>query len=106
MNEVKTTIEQLSRSKKSTCCNGRQGLIAALKKLGFEGSPGQANHKVFVHKALSEISAFRTFSIDCGHKPNRSMKAPYILNTIRILKKYQIEIQEILDKEMGVKNHD
>ncbi|MDH2998436.1 hypothetical protein A1D22_10535 [Pasteurellaceae bacterium LFhippo2] len=76
MKNIAEIIEDLQSRKRAVSCNGKKGLLAILKELGFQATQGQANHFIFTHIQLSTISEFTTFSIDCGHYPKKPMKFP------------------------------
>jgi len=99
MSRLQEIIDDLGKRKRSVACNGKTGLLAYLEELGFTWSDGKTDgHKVFVHAQLTKLTggSFKTFSLDCGHKPNREMKFQYVVLTIRTLKKYQSELTEIM----------
>jgi len=98
MSKVENIIQDLSRRKASVACEGKGGLRMYLSDLGFIDVPGKTpGHRVFTHKLLSSESDFISFSIDCGHRPKREMKTPYVLKTVKVLKTYQ----ELLEKYEG-----
>lgn len=100
---IQEIIKDLTARKRSVSCHGKTGLLIYMEKLGFKWKKGNANgHKVFVHQALNKQTKgqFTTHSIDCGHAPKRPMKFPYVVNTINLLKKYEMEFALLLkDKE-------
>ncbi|HHR6140838.1 TPA: hypothetical protein ACS72N_001115 [Providencia alcalifaciens] len=99
MSKIQDVIDDLTKRKKSISCNGSRGLLVILTTLGFEFKDGKtAGHKVFTHYNLSQISEFKTHSIDCGHKPGREMKFQYVQNTIRLLNQYKDELEAINEK--------
>ncbi len=107
MNTVQDLITRLKKTKYSVACSGKDGLLAALVDLGFKYKSGNGEwHKIFTHRDLSlkTASAFTAFSIDCGHKPKKEMKINYVLDVIRVLETYQVELQEILKNRS--KDHD
>lgn len=98
-------IEDLKSRKAAVACDGKAGLIAYMNELGFIFKKGNvAGHKVFCHKGLSEKTngRFTTHSIDCGHKPKRPMKKPYVTKTISILSKYRDELDQLNGGEQRV----
>lgn len=99
MSRVREIIEDLRQRKKSVSCKGKAGLLCYMEELGFSCKDGKTpGHKVFVHRALTIASSneFRTHSIDCGHAPNRPMKFSYVVKTISMVEKYQLELDEYL----------
>jgi hypothetical protein len=103
MNQVQSIIEDLTARKRSISCNGKTGLLLFMKELGFTWKDGKTDgHKVFVHPELNELSKgqFTTHSIDCGHAPKKPMKFPYVLKTINLFKKYEVELSSYL-KDRG-----
>ena len=98
MSKIQDVIDDLVRRKRSVSCNGGTGLLFILRDLGFVDKEGQTpGHRVFTHPKLSKLTDYTTHSIDCEHKPNREMKFQYVQNTIRILRKYQAELEVIND---------
>ena len=94
MSKVRDIIEDLSRRKNDVACDGKGGLRLYLAELGFDDAPGKTiGHRIFTNQRLSDESEFISFSIDCGHKPRRSMKFPYVVKTINILRKYQAVLE-------------
>ncbi|WP_330472093.1 hypothetical protein [Vibrio harveyi] len=99
MDRIVEILEDLKRRKKAVSCDGKTGLLMYMEELGFSWKEGKtAGHKVFVHKALTEASSnqFTTHSIDCGHAPKRPMKFSYVVQTIRMVEKYQIELSGLM----------
>jgi hypothetical protein len=95
MSKVDDLIRTLTEKKRNTACCGKGGLLKSLESLGFSHTGGKSdNHKVFTHKRLSELtdSEYKTHSIDCGHNPSKEMKFPYVLQVVKLLKKYKAEI--------------
>lgn len=90
MSSVRTIIDDLKRRKNAVACAGKGGLQLYLKGLGFDDTEGDTpGHRVFTHKKLSEEAGFISFSVDCGHRPRREMKLPYVVKVIRSLEKYE-----------------
>jgi len=90
MSKVLKIINDLSMRKRAVSCEGKSGLRLYLKELGFTDTAGKTEgHRVFTHSWLNEMSGFLSFSIDCGHRPNREMRLPYVIITIKILRDYQ-----------------
>lgn len=99
MSKLSAIIEDLSQRKRTIACNGKSGLLLVLDGLGFKWTEGKATgHKVFVHPFLSKKTSggFTTHGVDCGHKPDREMKFQYVVKTISLLKKYELELEEYL----------
>lgn len=95
MNEIQEITQYLTARKRTVACCGKSGLLHYMKALGFVWKEGKTDgHKVFVHASLSKLTnnRFTSHSIDCGHAPKRSMKLPYVVNTISLLKKYESEL--------------
>lgn len=103
MGLVTEIIEDLERRKSSVACCGDVGLLSLLSKLGFQyrSSKNSIGHTIFTHPELTRLSEgeFATFSIDCGHRPKKEMKKPYVVKAINILKKYEQELTTIALKE-------
>lgn len=96
MTKVESTIQLLHQRKKSIACSGHRGLLVLLEDLGFTHRAGKTEgHRLFIHRELSDLTDFKTHSIDCGHYPNRDMKFQYVLSTISKLKQYQHELESI-----------
>lgn len=96
MSRVSDIIDYLSKRKSSVACAGKNGLQGFMRELGFEDSPGDTpGHRVFTHDKLNELAGFTSTSIDCGHKPRREMKLNYVVNILRVLRKYQNHLEEI-----------
>lgn len=69
--------------------------MVLLRSLGFSDTEGDApGHRIFTHERLSRDADFISFSIDCGHRPSRDMKLPYVVKTISLLRKFE----ELLEK--------
>lgn len=99
MTRVSEIITELELRKKSIACNGKAGLLILLEELGFTHRPGKTEgHRLFEHSMLSRQSEFKTHSVDCGHKPNREMKFPYVLSIIRKLKQYKSELESLYEQ--------
>ena len=102
MNKIQEIIEDLTARKRLISCNGKTGLLLYMEELGFVWKKGKTDgHKVFVHPTLSKLTngQFTTHSIDCGHAPKRSMKFPYVLKTINLFKKYEIELASCVESK-------
>lgn len=102
MSRLEEIIEDLAKRKYAISCNGKSGLLLYMEEIGFKWKDGKADgHKIFVHEQLTQETdnLFTTCSIDCGHAPNKSMKFQYVVNTIRILKKYSSELTELMRKD-------
>lgn len=92
-------IEYLKHRKANISCDGKSGILLMLEDMGFSVKQGKSyNHKIFTHKSLTLLtnSRFTSFSIDCGHKPNRPMKKNYIDDVIKTLRIYKDELQELI----------
>jgi len=101
MSKVSDAIEYLSKRKASIACKGKNGLRAMLEELGFQDDEGDSpNHRVFTHPALSSFTDFATTSVNCGHQQAKPMLLPYILNILRVLRKYQDDF-ETLEKQQN-----
>ncbi|MCU7781984.1 hypothetical protein [Lelliottia amnigena] len=101
MSKVEEIIQDLRRRKASVACEGKKGLRMYLQDLGFVDVPGKTDgHRIFTHPTLSQHSSFISFSIDCGHRPRREMKTPYVVKTVKILQTYQ----DLLEKLEGESN--
>lgn len=86
-------VRELESSRASIRC-GR--LADLLDRLGFEVRDGRkSGHKVFVHPGLS---GFASGSYTCGHGRNPEIKPAYIRNVLRILRQYEAELTELLEK--------
>lgn len=86
-------VTALTAAKRSIRC---ERLAALLKRLGFEVRDGRrAGHKVFVHDG---IPGFTSSSYNCGHGRNPEIKPAYIENVLKILRRYETEIVEYLEK--------
>jgi hypothetical protein len=106
MSVIQEIIKDLTARKRSVSCNGKAGLLFYMQELGFKWKKGTTDgHKVFVHSELNRESKgqFTTHSIDCGHAPKHPMKFPYVVKTINLLKKYEVELTLLL-KDKGQKN--
>ena len=69
-----------------------------MRDLGFDDTEGDTpGHRVFTHVKLNEMADFTTTSIDCGHKPRREMKPCYVLKILKVLRKYQSQLEQIED---------
>lgn len=103
MSRIDEILEDLRSRKRAVSCNGKAGLLAYMDEMGFISKSGKSpNHKVFVHKQLTETSnnEFKSHSIDCGHAPKKPMKFSYVVNTIRLMEKYQLELVEIMEARL------
>lgn len=104
MCRVNEILEDLKGRKRAVSCNGKAGLLAYMEELGFscKSSKKSNNHKVFVHKELTARSSnqFKTHSIDCGHAPKKPMKFSYVVNTIRLVEKYQVELMQLMEARL------
>lgn len=90
MSQVNDIITYLSKRKSSVSCAGKNGLQFFMRELGFEDTPGDTpGHRIFTHEKLNSMAGFTSMSIDCGHKPKREMKMPYVVKTLAILRKYE-----------------
>ncbi len=99
MSRIQEIIDDLTARKRSISCNGKAGLLLYMEELGFSWTEGKTDgHKVFSHKFLTKDTSgqFTTHSIDCGHKPKRNMKFQYVVNTIRVLRKYESNLVDYL----------
>lgn len=86
-------VATLSAAKRSIRCDE---LAEQLELLGFEVRDGkQGGHKIYVHDELSE---FKSASYNCGHGRNPEIKAAYISNVLRVLRQYESDILEYLEK--------
>ncbi|WP_392552730.1 hypothetical protein RHO14_02380 [Orbus wheelerorum] len=95
---IEKQIEYLKKRKANISCNGKTGILFFLESIGFSITNGKSEqHKIFSFKELSMVTngEFKTFSIDCGHYPNRPMKKNYIINIIRLLEKYEVYLLEL-----------
>jgi len=103
MGKVSDIIEDLERRKASVCCESTTGLFVLLGELKFEYklSNSSKGHAVFIHPELTQLTdgSFTTISVNCGHKPKKEMKKPYVVNVIRMLKSYQSELETIMGEE-------
>lgn len=102
MSRIDEIIDDLDKRKKAISCNGKGGLLLYLQELGFTWKDSKTEgHKVFVHKELTAETSgeFTTYSVDCGHKPNRDMKFQYVANSIRVLKKYRTELTILMERK-------
>ncbi|MDF9390842.1 hypothetical protein EXZ60_19085 [Vibrio sp. 1151_11] len=101
MGRLDEIIDDLQNRKRSISCNGKDGLLLYMEEIGFTWKEGKTEgHKVFVHEVLTKKTseAFTTHSIDCGHYPKRAMKFQYVVSTIRVLRKYNSELTEIMSE--------
>ena len=86
-------VETLQASKANIRCDT---LAEQLARLGFEVRDGKrGGHKVFFHDG---ISAFTSGSYNCGHGKNPEIKPAYIGKILRILKQYEDEIIDFLER--------
>jgi hypothetical protein len=89
----KEVVEALTASKASIRCGA---LAEQLERLGFEVRDGkQGGHKIFVHDG---IPGFFSGSYDCGHGKNPEIKPAYIRKVLRILRQYEEEIIDFLER--------
>lgn len=98
MDRIIEILEDLKRRKKAISCSGKDGLLMYMEELGFSWKEGKTpGHKVFINKLLTVATKnqFTTHSIDCGHAPKRPMKFTYVVQTIRMVEKYQVELSEL-----------
>lgn len=99
---VKEIIQDLKSRKKAVNCCGSDGILEYMEILGFSCKGGKSdNHKIFTHKALNIETEgdFKSFSIDCGHKPNKPMKLPYVVDLIKLISTYESELTELMSKQ-------
>ena len=95
MGLVQEAISDLEKRKRSIACGGKDGLLSLLGDLGFQyRRAGDAQHHVFHHPHLPMDFIH---SIDCGHYPKKPMKISYVAKTIRMLRKYQNELEELYE---------
>jgi len=81
------TVARLKAAGASMRCNE---VTALLKGLGFEVKNGKrGGHKVYTHR---HIEAFKSSSYNCKHGKNPEIKRPYIKNIIKVLEKYEQEL--------------
>lgn len=100
MSSVNYIINYMSQRKNAITCAGKDGLRNFMKELGFDDTAGVTKgHRIFTHTRLSDVSEFISTSIDCGHKPSRNMKLPYVVNTIRVLKKYKTHLEDFEEQD-------
>ncbi len=86
-------VSTLQASKANIRCNT---LAEQLARLGFEVRDGKrGGHKVFFHDG---ISAFTSGSYNCGHGKNPEIKPAYIGKILRILRQYEDEIIDFLER--------
>lgn len=103
MSRVNEIVTYLSKRKSSISCAGSNGLREFMKELGFDDTQGDTpGHRVFTHQKLSQMAGFISTSVDCGHKPRREMKLPYVVKTLNTLRKYQVLLEQIENE--GKKN--
>ncbi|PPK73897.1 hypothetical protein B0F87_1138 [Methylobacter tundripaludum] len=89
---IANTISELQLHKASLCCGKVKDILVSL---GFEVSDGnKGGHKVFTHQGLP---SFHSGGYNCGHGKNPEIKPTYIGNIIRILKRYQDELEQYLE---------
>lgn len=100
MSAVNDIINYLSQRKSSVSCAGKHGLRKFMRDLGFEDTEGVTpGHRVFTHDRLAECTGFISTSIDCGHRPQREMKKPYVVKIIGVLRKYKPELEKLEDED-------
>ncbi len=86
-------VETLQASKANVRCDT---LAEQLARLGFEVRDGKrGGHKVFVHDG---IPTFTSGSYNCGHGRNPEIKPAYIGKVLRILRQYEDEIIDFLER--------
>jgi len=86
-------VETLQASKANIRCDT---LAEQLARLGFEVRNGKrGGHKVFFHDG---IAAFTSGSYNCGHGRNPENKPAYIGKVLRILRQYEVEIIDFLER--------
>ena len=86
-------VETLQASKANIRCDT---LAEQLARLGFEVRDSKrGGHKVFFHDG---ISAFTSGSYNCGHGRNPEIKPAYIGKVLRILRQYEDEIIDFLER--------
>lgn len=87
-------IKSWSKRKANISCNE---VIGELTVLGFEIRDGsRGGHKVFTHDKLIN---FYSASFNCGHGKNPILKKAYITAIIRTLRKYQLELERLQEKD-------
>ena len=85
-------ISQLEQNKRSTAC---RELCNLFESLGFEvRSAKSPNHKIVGHQHIASFTS-TSFSCEHGHE-NKAVKMQYVSKAIRVIRKYQNEIDEYL----------
>jgi len=76
------------------CC---QNLGRHLQSLGFKVHDGKrGGHKIITHAG---ISGFLSAPYNCDHGKNPEIKRPYINQVIKVLRKYETELQAFLEEQ-------
>lgn len=100
MSEVNDIITFLSQRKAAVTCAGKRGLQKFMNDLGFEDTEGVTpGHRVFTHERLSKCAGFISISVDCGHRPQREMKLPYVVRILGVLRKYKAELEKFEEED-------
>jgi predicted RNA binding protein YcfA (HicA-like mRNA interferase family) len=90
-------ILALSQAGSSMRC---QELCRHLESLGFAVRSGKrGGHKVFTHTG---IAGFQSASFNCDHGKNPEIKRPYIIQVIKVLRKYEQELRAFLEEQSHV----
>ncbi len=77
-----------------------QELCRHLESLGFEVRSGKrGGHKVITH---SGIPGFLSASFNCDHGKNPEIKRPYIIQVVKVLRKYEQELRALLEEQPHV----
>lgn len=89
---VAEVIDALLAAKAATRC---QDLIRQLEALGFEVRDGRKQgHRVVTHPRLD---GFTSAGFTCGHGRNPEVKPAYVGQMVRLLRRYEMELRELLE---------
>lgn len=90
MASVDELIEDWGSRKAALRC---EEIIAGLKSLGFDVRSGKTKgHKKYSHPSLPD---FYGSSWNCGHGKNQTILPAYIVNIIKVLRKYREDLQSL-----------
>lgn len=86
--------EELRGAGASMRCDALAKLLESLDFVVEDGKkPG---HKKLKHPRLSDITDFTASSYTCGHGKNPEVKPNYTQAMLRLVKRYETELKEIL----------
>ncbi|WP_429021743.1 hypothetical protein [Aeromonas allosaccharophila] len=88
----------------NVACDGVDGLLVIMERLGFKCREASAGHRVFTHPELTKITnrQFLSHSINCDHKTRRPMPKHYVKDTMKLIEKYAEQLKEINGEKSNV----